>query len=98
MVNYFNGYFLGIRICVTCNFFFQVKVKNWVDNVEGESFSGLTARFGSLLPSDVEKGHKLTAVFANPANCCSNSSSKVVHWFCFVELAKIYFFHCYLVR
>ncbi|XP_044499210.1 signal peptide peptidase-like 2 isoform X1 [Mangifera indica] len=59
------------------NKFQLVKVKNWVDNVEGESFSGLTARFGSLLPSDVEKGHKLTAVFANPANCCSNSSSKI---------------------
>ncbi|XP_031255828.1 signal peptide peptidase-like 2 [Pistacia vera] len=59
------------------NKFQLVKVKNWVDNVEGESFSGLTARFGSSLPSDVEKGHKLTAVFANPANCCLNSSSKL---------------------
>ncbi|KAH7531126.1 hypothetical protein JRO89_XSUnG0017800 [Xanthoceras sorbifolium] len=54
-----------------------VKVKNWVNGVEGESFSGLTARFGSSLPSHDEKALRLPAVFANPLNCCSSSSSKL---------------------
>lgn len=51
-----------------------VKVKNWVDNVEGESFAGLTARFGLPLPSDAAKAFKLPAVLSNPINCCSTAS------------------------
>ncbi|XP_024044229.1 signal peptide peptidase-like 5 isoform X2 [Citrus clementina] len=51
-----------------------VKVKNWVDNVEGESFAGLTARFGLPLPSDAAKAFKLPAVLSNPLNCCSTAS------------------------
>ncbi|KAJ4723033.1 Signal peptide peptidase-like [Melia azedarach] len=51
-----------------------VKVKNWVDNVEGESFSGLTARFGLSLPTDAAKGLKLPAALSSPLNSCSASS------------------------
>ncbi|XP_021898447.1 signal peptide peptidase-like 3 [Carica papaya] len=54
-----------------------VKVKNWVDGVEGESFSGLTARFGASLPTRAEQGVRLPAVFTNPLNCCSTSSIKI---------------------
>lgn len=55
----------------------QVKVKTWLDGKNNKTFGGLSARFGALLPSDAEKGQKLTAVMPNPANSCSNSSVKV---------------------
>ncbi|GAV82895.1 PA domain-containing protein/Peptidase_A22B domain-containing protein [Cephalotus follicularis] len=62
----------------SCNNTFQlVKVKNWVNGKKGEDIVGLTARFGSLLPSNVEKALKLPALFTSPLNCCSNLSSKL---------------------
>nr|DAD24076.1 TPA_asm: hypothetical protein HUJ06_025539 [Nelumbo nucifera] len=62
----------------SCNNKFQlVKVKNWVDGVEGESIDGLTARFGATLPSEESKALKLPVVLMNPLNCCTNSSSKL---------------------
>ncbi|KDP42881.1 hypothetical protein JCGZ_23823 [Jatropha curcas] len=54
-----------------------VKVENWVNGVKGETLSGMSARFGVLLPSEAEKGLRLSAVFSNPLNCCSSSSSKL---------------------
>ncbi|XP_057957928.1 signal peptide peptidase-like 2 isoform X2 [Malania oleifera] len=54
-----------------------VKIKNWVNGVEGESVVGLSARFGASLPSHAENDLKLPAVFSNPLNCCSNSLSKL---------------------
>lgn len=56
-----------------------MKVKNWVAGAEGENLDGLNAKFGAVLPSHAEKALRLPAVFANPANCCSSSSSKVLH-------------------
>ncbi|CAN0858113.1 Signal peptide peptidase-like 2 [Linum grandiflorum] len=53
-----------------------VKVQNWVNGVEGETYSGVTARFGALLPSEIDKSVKLPAVVSNPLTCCSNPSSK----------------------
>lgn len=56
----------------------QVKVKNWANGVEGETFSGITARFGAFLPKEEKNSNILTAVLSNPLNGCSPSSSKVV--------------------
>lgn len=62
----------------SCNNKFQlVKVKNWVNGVEGESLVGLSARFGSSLPTRAEGVLKIRAVFTNPLNGCSNSTSKL---------------------
>ncbi|KAL5711596.1 Signal peptide peptidase-like 3 [Ranunculus cassubicifolius] len=61
-----------------CNNDFQlVKVISLVEGVEGETIVGLSARFGTVLPKDKEKSIKLPAVFANPANGCSKSSSEI---------------------
>ncbi|THG07611.1 signal peptide peptidase-like 3 [Camellia sinensis] len=54
-----------------------VKVKILVNGVEGDVLGGLTARFGGNLPTHAEDSIKLPAVFANPLNGCSSSSSKV---------------------
>ncbi|KAL9397610.1 hypothetical protein Peur_011863 [Populus x canadensis] len=54
-----------------------VKVKNWAHGVEGETFAGITARFGAFLPKEEKNSYRLTAVFSNPLNGCSPSSSKL---------------------
>lgn len=56
---------------------FQVKVKNWVNGVEGETVVGLTASFGAPVPSQETEALRLPAVMADPFSCCSKSSSKV---------------------
>ncbi|KAK8488316.1 hypothetical protein V6N11_068443 [Hibiscus sabdariffa] len=61
-----------------CNNPFKlVKVKIWIDGVEGNDLSGLTASFGASLPEEANKSSKLPAVFSNPLNGCSSSSSKI---------------------
>ncbi|XP_010557058.1 PREDICTED: signal peptide peptidase-like 5 [Tarenaya hassleriana] len=59
------------------NEFHMVKVKNWVDGVNGEFFSGMTAQFGGQLPSDEDEAVRLQAVLTSPINCCSALASKV---------------------
>ncbi|XP_038680173.1 signal peptide peptidase-like 2 isoform X2 [Tripterygium wilfordii] len=54
-----------------------VKIKNWVNGIEGEAFAGLSARFGTILPSQDKQSQRLSAVLSNPLNGCSSSSSKV---------------------
>ncbi|KAJ8755401.1 hypothetical protein K2173_019199 [Erythroxylum novogranatense] len=54
-----------------------VKVQTWVNGVEGDTITGVTARFGALLPAVAKDGVILSAVFTNPLNCCSNSSTKI---------------------
>ncbi|KAF9688316.1 hypothetical protein SADUNF_Sadunf02G0184800 [Salix dunnii] len=54
-----------------------VKVKNWANGVEGETFAGITARFGAFLPKEEKNSNRLTAVLSNPLNGCSPSSSKL---------------------
>ncbi|XVE81085.1 hypothetical protein DITRI_Ditri15bG0034900 [Diplodiscus trichospermus] len=62
----------------SCNNPFKlVKVKIWVDGIEDEDLSGLTASFGASLPEEASKSPKLPAVFSNPLNGCSTSSSKL---------------------
>ncbi|XP_011656474.1 signal peptide peptidase-like 5 isoform X2 [Cucumis sativus] len=61
-----------------CNNPFElVKVKSWVNDAEDEILVGLSARFGTLLPSQAEDDLKLPAVYMNPINGCSSSSSKL---------------------
>ncbi|WCJ41493.1 SIGNAL PEPTIDE PEPTIDASE-LIKE 3 [Euphorbia peplus] len=54
-----------------------VKVQNWMNGDEGDTFGGLSARFGSILPADAEEGVRLPAVISNPLSCCSKSSTKL---------------------
>jgi len=55
-----------------------VKVENWIDGVEGSIYNGVTARFGALLPQKPENSVRTPAIFSNPVDCCSNSTSKVL--------------------
>ncbi|KAK6914396.1 Peptidase A22B, signal peptide peptidase, partial [Dillenia turbinata] len=55
----------------------KVKVKNWVNGVEHKTLGGLSARFGTLLPAEVNEARKFSAVVSDPSNCCSNLSSKL---------------------
>lgn len=57
--------------------FIQVKVKRWEDGVEKEAIGGLTADFGSVLPTHAKEGHRFSAAYADPLNGCSLSSSNV---------------------
>ncbi|KAF3457387.1 hypothetical protein FNV43_RR02044 [Rhamnella rubrinervis] len=54
-----------------------VKVKNWADGKAGDTFVGVNARFGSLLPTHSKDFVKSPAVFTNPLNGCSASSTKL---------------------
>ncbi|VVA90125.1 unnamed protein product [Arabis nemorensis] len=59
------------------NAFQMVKVENWVDGENGEAFTGMTAQFGAILPSDKDKAVKLPVVLTTPLNSCSNLTSKL---------------------
>lgn len=59
------------------NLFQLVKVKNWIDGVEGTSMVGLSARFGTPVPTNEDESHRITLVEANPLNCCENSSTQL---------------------
>ncbi|KAG5093218.1 hypothetical protein JHK82_051996 [Glycine max] len=62
----------------SCNNPFQlVKVESWVDGEEGHVHNGVSARFGSVLPDKPDKSVRTPAIFANPIDCCSNSTSKL---------------------
>lgn len=62
----------------SCNNPFQlVKVKNWVDGEEAITHSGMTARFGSSLPEKADNSVRTRALFSNPTDCCSPSTSQL---------------------
>ncbi|KHN24971.1 Signal peptide peptidase-like 2B [Glycine soja] len=62
----------------SCNNPFQlVKVENWVDGEEGHIYNGVSARFGSVLPEKPDNSVKTPAIFADPLDCCSNSTSRL---------------------
>ncbi|XP_027352751.1 signal peptide peptidase-like 2 isoform X1 [Abrus precatorius] len=62
----------------SCDNPFQlVKVNNWIDGEEGHVYNGVTARFGSLLPEKAENSVRTRAIFSNPIDCCSTSTSKL---------------------
>ncbi|KAJ8530812.1 hypothetical protein K7X08_023693 [Anisodus acutangulus] len=64
-----------------CRFFTKMLAKYWVNNAAAfydlyEPIVGLSAAFGSVLPTDT-KTFRLAAVSTQPANGCSASSTKV---------------------
>ncbi|XP_020104048.1 signal peptide peptidase-like 2 [Ananas comosus] len=59
------------------NKFQKVKIRNWVNGVEGESLVGISARFGVPLPSHDSEVLKKKAVLANPLNSCTKSSTEL---------------------
>ncbi|GAB4857146.1 Signal peptide peptidase-like 3 [Ancistrocladus abbreviatus] len=59
------------------NTFDLVKVTYWVDGIESGTITGMTARFGAILPTRADKASRLPAVFTNPLNGCFNSTSKL---------------------
>lgn len=65
-----------------CNNKFQlVKINYWVNGTESSSVVGLSARFGSSLPSQASEALRTPAVPANPFNCCANLSSELSNSF-----------------
>ncbi|KAK7272815.1 hypothetical protein RIF29_13855 [Crotalaria pallida] len=55
-----------------CNNPFQlVKVMNWVDGQQYHIYSGVSARFGSLLPDKADNAVRTPALLSNPLDCCS---------------------------
>eukprot|EP01018_Ginkgo_biloba_P014589 Gb_05713 [translate_table: standard] len=62
-----------------CNNKFQlVKVRNWVDGVETTSLVGLSARFGTPVPTNGNEAQVMPLVETNPRNCCADSSSQLL--------------------
>ncbi|KZV29765.1 signal peptide peptidase-like 2 [Dorcoceras hygrometricum] len=59
------------------NDFRLVKVKRWVNGLKKDPVSGISASFGSILPTDAEQGQRLPARFSLPLNSCSRSSTKL---------------------
>nr|ANJ02798.1 peptidase A22B [Solanum demissum] len=52
-------------------------VKLWVNGGEEDSIVGLSAAFGSVLPTDTKRASRLRAVYTQPLNGCSASSTKL---------------------
>ncbi|MCD7461956.1 Signal peptide peptidase-like 2A [Datura stramonium] len=52
-------------------------VKLWVNGAEEDSIVGLSAAFGSVLPTDIKHASRLPAVYPQPLNGCSASSTKL---------------------
>ncbi|KAK4732971.1 hypothetical protein R3W88_025959 [Solanum pinnatisectum] len=55
----------------------MVLVKLWVNGGEEDSIVGLSAAFGSVLPTDTNRASRLPAVYTQPLNGCSVSSAKL---------------------
>ncbi|KAK2973812.1 hypothetical protein RJ640_012282 [Escallonia rubra] len=54
-----------------------VKVKNWLNGVEGETLAGISASFGATFPTHAKESHRIRAVFSQPLDSCSSFSSKL---------------------
>ncbi|KAL0382847.1 UNVERIFIED_CONTAM: Signal peptide peptidase-like 2 [Sesamum calycinum] len=54
-----------------------IKVKMWVNGAEKDELGGISAKFGSILPTDAKQGQRLPAIYAQPLSCCSSSGSKL---------------------
>ncbi|KAK1411534.1 hypothetical protein QVD17_38084 [Tagetes erecta] len=55
----------------------SVKIKIWVDGVEGQTLEGQSATFSAKIPNTANGLAKQTVVLPNPLNCCSNLSSEL---------------------
>ncbi|VFQ92308.1 unnamed protein product [Cuscuta campestris] len=66
------------NVSATCNNPFKlVKVKAWLNGVEEDDIGGLSAAFGTLLPTEEKDGVKLRVSYTKPLNCCSSISPKL---------------------
>ncbi|RZB45699.1 Signal peptide peptidase-like 3 [Glycine soja] len=54
-----------------------VKIKSWIDGKKDVDYNGMTARFSSYLPEDADQASKTPALFSDPIDCCSSSTSKL---------------------
>jgi signal peptide peptidase-like protein 2B len=62
----------------SCNRPFQlVKVLTWVNGVERETLSGISASFGASFPTIENDGLRLAVNFSKPLNSCSTYSSEL---------------------
>ncbi|KAF3682995.1 putative pirin-like protein-like [Capsicum annuum] len=52
-------------------------VRFWVNGAEEESLVGTTAAFGSVLPTKTSRASRMPAVYTQPLNGCSSSSTKL---------------------
>lgn len=66
-------------------------MKNWADGKEGDMLNAMSATFGSFLPGKADQAVKSPAVFSNPPDCCSPSTSKVSHIISFAALSFSHF-------
>ncbi|GJW64948.1 signal peptide peptidase-like protein 3 isoform X1, partial [Tanacetum coccineum] len=55
-----------------------VKIKIWVDGIQGQTLEGQSATFSAEIPKTANGLAKQSAVFPNPSNCCSNLTSKLL--------------------
>ncbi|XP_071705924.1 signal peptide peptidase-like 3 [Rutidosis leptorrhynchoides] len=55
----------------------SVKIKTWVDGIEGETLEGLSATFSAKISQTANDLVKQSVVVPKPSNCCSNVSSQV---------------------
>ncbi|XP_024971781.1 signal peptide peptidase-like 3 isoform X1 [Cynara cardunculus var. scolymus] len=53
-----------------------VKIKIWVNGVEGQTLEGQSATFSAKIPKTADEQAKQSAVLPNPSNCCSSLSSQ----------------------
>ncbi|KAJ9542920.1 hypothetical protein OSB04_029426 [Centaurea solstitialis] len=54
-----------------------VKIKIWVNGVEGKTLEGQSATFSLEIPKTANGQAKQSAVLPNPSNCCSSLSSQL---------------------
>lgn len=54
-----------------------IKVKRWTNGVEQETFVGMAASFGSLIPTSAKEAHKFPLAVPVPVTSCTKSSSKL---------------------
>ncbi|KAG8054233.1 hypothetical protein GUJ93_ZPchr0001g32625 [Zizania palustris] len=61
------------------NPFQKVKVMYWVDGDEMISLTGITARFGKMLPVTASDSQKRKAVVPSPESSCAKSSAQLAN-------------------
>lgn len=59
-------------------FFYQVKVRTWVDGIEDAEFVGIGARFGRTIESEEKKAPKAPLTLSDPRDCCITPKNKVI--------------------
>lgn len=55
----------------------SVKIKTWINGVEGQTLEGQSATFSAKIPKTANELEKQSVVLPNPSKCCSNLSSEL---------------------